>query len=130
ALLGIGFAWLIRQRPGMQRDWFFSIGYCLLFLNLCYSHWRRARPFAAIHSPGWEKEEAQVQYWLKVLKTEGQSRVLEFDTGSFWTGYFTYRLLNPGNCWVVARVQFGGKTGLGAACRLSYSYTVRRTVQR
>ena len=103
APLAVGFPWLTAQEPGKHRDWFVGIGYCLVFLNLGYRYWKLARPFAAVHSPGLEKEEAQVRYWLKVMKTTGESRVLKFDTGSFWTGYFTYRLLNPGDCWAVAR---------------------------
>jgi hypothetical protein len=73
-----------------------------------YGSWKQAGPVATLRAPGWENERDQVVRWQQILTSpQPVSRVVEFSTGSFWSGYFTYRLLNPGQYWVVAKFKRG-----------------------
>jgi hypothetical protein len=70
--------------------------------------WKAGRPLAAVQATGWEKERSQVQGWLSALNNGDRAQeVMEVFSGSFWTGYFTYRLLNTGYCWVIAKFKKG-----------------------
>jgi hypothetical protein len=70
--------------------------------------WKVGRPLAAVQATGWEKERSQVQGWLSTLNNGDRAQeVMEVFSGSFWTGYFTYRLLNTGYCWVIAKFKKG-----------------------
>lgn len=64
--------------------------------------------YALVNGNGYVKERSQVELWLEILKRQGDSNVAEFPTGSFWTGYWTYRFLNPGACWIVGKFKRGG----------------------
>lgn len=80
------------------------VGYAASFVPAGYRLWRNAIPFAAAQQRGWEQERRQVRQWIKALENCGtEERVFQFDTGNFWQGYFTYRLMNHENCWVIAR---------------------------
>lgn len=35
------------------------------------------------------------------------SELVEFPSGSFWTGYWTYRILNTGSHWFIAKFKKG-----------------------
>ncbi len=68
----------------------------------------RAFPLATVDGPGWEKEQSLVETWWGVLTSaERRSDVIEFNVGSFWKGYYTYRLMKPGPFWVVAGIYKG-----------------------
>jgi hypothetical protein len=84
-----------------------------------YYLWRQARLFSAVNAPGWEKEQYQVDHWLDVLTTPGRTQeIIEFSTGSFWTRYYTYRLMRPGPYWVIAKFNRGNT-------RRPFEYRVR-----
>jgi hypothetical protein len=71
--------------------------------------WQQAGPFATVNAPGWEKEKSQVDTWWQVLTApERDKEVIEFSSGSFWTGFHTYRLVSPGPYWAVVRLWKGG----------------------
>lgn len=73
-----------------------------------YAIWTQAGPFATVNAPGWEKEQAQVSAWWRVLTApERNEEVIEFSAGSFWTGVYAYRLMRPGPFWAVAKLYKG-----------------------
>jgi hypothetical protein len=75
---------------------------------LGYVFWRHAGPFATVNVPGWEKERAKVDAWWRALTApERNEQVIEFSTGSFWTGYYRYRIMRPGPHWAVAKLWKG-----------------------
>jgi hypothetical protein len=78
-----------------------------------YGWWKTAAPFVAAHADSFEKERGQVGQWLADLKYGDRSgQVFEFSVKSFWNGYWTYRLLNLGKCWAVAKFKFRNLRGL------------------
>lgn len=83
------------------------------FLSNGYGWWKAAAPFAAAHDESFDKERRQVGQWLADLKYGDRNhQVIEFSAKSFWNGYSTYRLLDLGNCWAVARFKFNNLRGL------------------
>jgi hypothetical protein len=83
----------------------------LLFASLAsqaYVEWIRSIRFVRVQAQSWSGERTQVQEWLDQIESPNEpARILQFASGSFWTGYFTYRLLNTGLCWVIARYKTG-----------------------
>jgi hypothetical protein len=75
-----------------------------------------ASRYAKVKSDDWQRERHQVDGWLWTLKHQSGKDIIEFASGSFWTGYWTYRILNPGDCWVIA--QFKRGTTKVAHCRV------------
>jgi hypothetical protein len=72
-----------------------------------YGWWKAAAPFVAAHEDGFDKERGKVGQWLADLKYgDRNGHVIEFSTKSFWNGYWTYRLLDLGDCWAVAKFKF------------------------
>lgn len=85
-------------------DWISAFAYCLIFAMWGWDQWKRGVPFARTRGKGWQKERSQVREWFVTLEgTTPVGHVVEVNSGSFWTGYFTYRLLNEGNYWAVAK---------------------------
>lgn len=66
----------------------------------------KAGIFATVNAPEWDKERAQVDAWWSILTAPESNKkgIIENSTGSFWSGYYTYRLMNPGSYWVVAKL--------------------------
>jgi hypothetical protein len=80
--------------------------------------WKQAGPFATVKESGWEKERSEVEAWWRVLTaTERDKEVAEFSTGSFWTGYRTYRLTSSGHYWAILRL-WKGKARILADSRI------------
>ena len=100
----------------------------IFVIQMVSQAWTRGRLFATVNARGWESERLQIQAWRralappspKLVRTESaggnfQQQLLdfpsigyvEFDTGSFWAGYWTYRLLNTGNSWALAKFKKG-----------------------
>ncbi len=78
-----------------------------------YGWWKAAAPFVAAYADDFDKERGQVGQWLADLKYGDRSgQVLEFSVQSFWNGYWTYRVLNLGRGWVVAKFKFRNLRGL------------------
>ena len=97
--VGIGDV-LMRYRGATLSAW--AIGYVLTMAVPGYNLWKRAIRFAAVQPIGWEKERSRVRQWLKTLEDPGTKEpVFEISSGSFWTGYFTRRLLKRPDCWVL-----------------------------
>lgn len=100
------------------------VGFALLLFVGC--RWAtNAMPFIAAHSEGLENERCQVKGWIKILISPCRTDpVAEFSTKSFWTGYWTYRLLDAGHCWVVAKFKTRN-TGRLLQCRVRERGAVR-----
>ena len=78
------------------------------FIIAVYLLWRQAQQYAIVNGPAWESERAEVGGLALVLTSPRRAPdVIEFSTGNFWTGYFTYRLLSSGPCWFVAKFKRG-----------------------
>ncbi|HLZ52328.1 MAG TPA: hypothetical protein VKP61_16385 [Candidatus Acidoferrum sp.] len=87
--------------------------FLLWFVVNGYSWWRAAAALVAAHDERFDKERSQVGQWLADLKYGDRSgQVIEFSVKSFWNRYRTYRLLNLGNCWAVAKFKSGNLRGL------------------
>jgi hypothetical protein len=93
--------------------WSAKLVYVLAFAVWGYELCRKAMPFAVVNAKGWEQESSKAQQWLNTVRRgENAEQVLEFSTGSFWTGYCTYALLNTGYCWVIAKFKTGNRRRL------------------
>lgn len=100
------------------------VGFALL-LFAGYRWATNAMPFIAAHSEGLENERYQVGNWIKILTSPGRTDpVAEFSTKSFWTGYWTYRILDAGSCWVIAKFKTRN-TGRLLQCRVRVRGGVR-----
>lgn len=64
----------------------------------------RAGPLATVSTPEWDRDRAQVDQWWQTLSApEIGPNVIEFSVGDFTSGYYRYRLMKPGQFWVVAK---------------------------
>jgi hypothetical protein len=83
------------------------------FLLNGYGWWKAAAPFVAAHDDSFDKERGKIGQWLADLKYDDRNgNVIEFSAKSFWNGYWTYRLLDLGDCWAVAKFKFRNLRGL------------------
>jgi hypothetical protein len=95
-------------KSGFPRHWLVWLAGSSITLLLIYRTWKGASPRETAQCEGWEKEHAQVAQWLSVLQnTDLSADVFEFNGGSFWVGYHTYRLMKTERCWVVAKFRKG-----------------------
>jgi hypothetical protein len=73
-----------------------------------YRCWANAKPFAEAHGTGFETERSQVRHWMHVLDSQEHSDyTVDFTAKSFRTGYWTYRLLHTGSCWLIEKFKLG-----------------------
>lgn len=64
----------------------------------------QAGPVATVSTPEWDREQTQVEEWLRVLSAiEKSPDAIEFSTASFTRGNYLYRLMNLGQFWVVMK---------------------------
>ena len=83
------------------------------FLLNGYGWWKAAAPFVAAHDDNFDKERGKIGQWLADLKYgDRNGHVIEFSAKSFWNGHWTYRLLDLGDCWAVAKFKFRNLRGL------------------
>ena len=55
-----------------------------------------------------ENERIQVTKWMNTIRfSPPPFELIEFSSRSFVRGYWTYRLLNTGYCWMIARYKTG-----------------------
>ena len=115
---GIGDAFF-RRPLRTKLDWSVSVLWFVGVIVLSsYSLWKQARIFAKVNSPGWKQAQSKVDAWWRVLTArQRDQRVIEFSTGSFWTGYYTYRLLRSGQCWAIAKL-WNGKVSPRSSYRI------------
>jgi hypothetical protein len=79
-----------------------------IFLFIAYYWWTNGTAYVMSHSKGFENERLQVTQWMNALRSvEPSDRVIEFSSKNFVRGYWTYRLLNTGSCWMTARFKTG-----------------------
>jgi hypothetical protein len=76
----------------------------LLFVYYGCGLWMMARRYAIANESSFRTERDQFEKWMD---EHNGSTAIEFPSGSFWTGYWTYRILNPGDCWIVAKSKRG-----------------------
>ena len=85
----------------------------LLFIYYGCGLWLMGRRYALASHSSFREEREQLDRWMNELNGTAP---IEFPSGSFWTGYWNYRILNPEGCWLVAQFKRGG-TKLGS-CRV------------
>ncbi len=120
ALFGLAFAVtnvLSEDHPHYHTVAGWMAGRSLTFLFVYYGigPFVIARRHAMVYGDDWQAQRKKVDEWLHQERT---ANVVEFPAGSFWTGYWTYRILNAGDCWLVARFKRG--TDKLAECRVRH----------
>jgi hypothetical protein len=88
----------------------------LMFIYYGFGLWRIANRYALVNGAGFNGEKDQFDKWLQILNSHDGPSVVEFSTGTFSTGYWTYRMLNPGTFWIVAKFKRDSKRL--ATCRV------------
>jgi hypothetical protein len=110
-LLAFGFArvaWDWEHHSSSMWDWVFRVLLFVAYASSGFSLIKLGTPFASVHRSGWDKERACVQVWLKTLTNlAAETQVFEIPTGSFWTGYRTYRLMRSDGFWQVVTLKTG-----------------------
>jgi len=98
---------LLSSRPRSQTflGWIAANSLTLLFAYYGSGLFVMARRYALINDGDFLQEREQLDKWLQQIRCAGSA--IEFPSGSFWTGYWTYRIVNPGACWVVAQFKRG-----------------------
>ena len=89
--------------------WIIAHALALVLVLYSWNVWKRAGPYALANSNGFRDERNKVENWKKLLDTRNDQQVVEFSTGDFATGYWTYRILNARAYWVVAQFKRGTK---------------------
>lgn len=88
--------------------WASVVLYCPAYIIWGWELWKQGAPFAATRGKEWQGQRSQVREWFATLDgSRPMGDVVEVNSGSFWTGYVTYRLLNEGNFWAVAKFKKG-----------------------
>ncbi len=84
--------------------WIAANGWALLFFYYACGLWVMGRRYALANESSFREERDQLNKWMDEVSG---TTAIEFPTGSFWTGYWSYRILNPGACWIVAQFKRG-----------------------
>jgi hypothetical protein len=87
-------------------EWIGEHSFSLLFFYYGCALWLKARGYARANQSSFREEREKIEKWMDEKSAIAH---VEFPTGSFWTGYWTYYIFNPEDCWVVARYKRGGK---------------------
>lgn len=66
--------------------------------------WVMGRRYAVATGNSFREEKERLDKWMTAL---GGATAIESPSGSFWTGYWTYHILNTGSCWLVAQFKRG-----------------------
>jgi hypothetical protein len=99
---GTALGWIAGHFPSFLFT-FYGAGMCVI-----------ARRYSIVSGNDWKDQRKQLDDWFQNLNSQSGTNVIEFPTGSFWTGYWTYHILNTGDCWLVAKFKRG--TTKLAAC--------------
>ena len=76
----------------------------LLFIYYGCGLWVMGRRYAFANDHGFREERDRLDKWIDELNG---ATAITFPSGSFWTGYWTHRIYNAGDCWVVAQLKRG-----------------------
>ncbi|MFZ0212474.1 MAG: hypothetical protein WBE20_14835 [Candidatus Acidiferrales bacterium] len=102
---------------------------CAILLSAGYAWATNAIPFGTAQSEEFDAERLQVDEWIALLTApKDTDPLVEFSKRSFWTGHWTYRLLDAGSCWVTAKFKTRNTTRL-LQCRVLERNAVRMTVR-
>jgi hypothetical protein len=63
-----------------------------------------ARRESTVYGDGWQEQRNKVAEWVH---GDGMANMVEFPAGSFVMGYWRYRIVNAGDCWLVAKFKKG-----------------------
>jgi hypothetical protein len=123
-------ALLTRDYSRTTSGWVARFSLVILMAYTAFFFCKRAWDLTVTEGPRWKVEREQVQKWTAMLgDLEASPQVLQFSSESFWTGYFDYRLLNTGFCWVVAKFKRGNAHDI-VECRILDLGAVRQTQLR
>jgi len=100
-------ALLSRDYSPTTLGWAARISYVCFFVWMAFFSCRRAWQATVVRGERWKKEREQVEKWIVLLGDPVRPEILRFTSESFWTGYFTYRMLNTDFCWVLAKFKKG-----------------------
>jgi len=87
--------------------WVFAHALAPLLAYYAYRVWMIAKGYSFANGNGFRDEKNQFDKWKRLLNGHNEPNVAEFPAGDFWTGYWTYRILNAGTCWVVVQFKRG-----------------------
>lgn len=87
--------------------WISTHSQLLMFAYFGCGLWIIARRYAIVNGSDWQKEREQLAEWLGILGNPSNVNVFEFATGSFWTGYWNYRICKEGDYWIIAKLKRG-----------------------
>ncbi|ABF41658.1 hypothetical protein Acid345_2657 [Candidatus Koribacter versatilis Ellin345] len=102
-----GILWQYQEAHKRPMDWFYGSGLSLMFLYWGCAIVVTAHRYAVVNGDSWREEREQVDALIQRVARRSEPDVLEFSTGNFWRGYWTYRLYNLGTGWLVARFKKG-----------------------
>jgi hypothetical protein len=108
-VIAVGLGMLLsREFPGSRSGWQGGLAYFPFFAYMAYWYWDQGKTYSTVQGKAWNQERAEVQKLIDLLKNPSDAgSILEFSSGSLWTGYFTYRFLKADNYWIVARFKTG-----------------------
>jgi hypothetical protein len=100
---------LSHDQPSSHRvlGWVFAHAFAAALAYYGYHVWMLAKGYSLANSSGFRDEKNQFDPWKRLLNSQNEPNVAMFSAGDFWTGYWTYRILNAGTCWVVAQFKRG-----------------------
>jgi hypothetical protein len=87
--------------------WVFAHAFAPALAFYGYRVWMLAKGYSLANGNDFRDEKNQVDKWTRLLNSHNEPNAAEFPAGDFSTGYWTYRILNAGTCWVVAQFKRG-----------------------
>jgi hypothetical protein len=104
AWIGIGIAeFLFKPEAHTALALIARLAGLFVFTKIAFHLLKQGRPFATVHSEGWQDEHSRARRWFEDPASTEERPTFYIPTGSFWTGYFTYRLGYFGDFWTVAK---------------------------
>jgi uncharacterized membrane protein YjdF len=77
--------------------------------------------FLAVQGEEWAAERVQVRRWLGALQwMASDDKVIEIKDQTVWKTRVTYRFLNTGNCWAMAKFKAGQEKKLPTEYRIRF----------
>jgi len=88
-------------------EWIAGRSYGFLFIFYAVGMGAIAWRYSTVNRNEWATPRKRLDDWFQDLNRQGNLNVIEFTTGSFWTGYWNYRILHTGDSWLVAKFKKG-----------------------